>query len=216
MKLKIAIAVSMLAVAQSAQAQDTFHWLVAPAANGPEARKFYLPEGTHVRLRTITQISSRDNKPGDRIYLEVAENVSFRGQTVIPVGAPVIGEVSELQHNGHFGKKGLVGLRLIEVETPNGPVQIGGEQAGKGKDQTALSVGTILLVSTLGYFIHGTSAVIAPGTPVDGYLRGDLRFAWHPTPDAERLGMGERAQPDMVSRLGVRDAAAQPGFSGSN
>lgn len=35
----------------------------------------------------------------------MAESVSFRGQIIIPIGAPVVGEVARFQRNGHVEKK---------------------------------------------------------------------------------------------------------------
>src|SRR3546814_3407633 len=114
--------------------------------------------GTPLRLRTRTQVSTKDNKPGNRLYLEVAERVSFRGQVVIPIGGAVVAEVSRVQRNGHFGKKGKLEIRLISVETPSGPVRLRGTAYDEGKSGTAASVATMALLSGLGFLIHGTSA----------------------------------------------------------
>jgi hypothetical protein len=137
--------------------------------------------GTPVMLRTLTQISTKDNKPGDRIYLEVAENVMDGNQIVIPVGTPAFAEVASTQRNGHFGKKGKIEISLRELQTRYGPVRLLGSSNDEGKSGTAASVATMVLVSPLGFLIHGTSAMIPAGTPVQGNLGGDLRFASNPS-----------------------------------
>jgi hypothetical protein len=150
-----------LAVGSAAQAQTVFMWPAPERASAGEGQRFYLPMGTPLMLRTRTQISTKDNKPGDRVYLEVAESVSFRGQMVIPIGSPVTAEVTRVQRNGHVGKKGKLEIRLLQAQTPYGPVRLTGTSYDESKSGTALSVTAMLLLSGLGgFFIHGTSAEI--------------------------------------------------------
>lgn len=198
-------AVIALAIGGTAQAQTAFHWPAPEVQPVGEAKRFYLPMGTPLMLRTRTQISTKDNKPGDRVYLEVAESVSFRGQIVIPIGAPVFAEVSMVQRNGHVGRKGKLQIRLISAETPNGPVRLTGTAYDEGRSGTALSVGTMLFVSALGgYFIHGTSAQLPSGTPVQAYLAEPLRFTWYA--ETEQKVALLPARPDAYD-------APKPGFS---
>jgi hypothetical protein len=189
MRTLIAVsAAAALAIAATAQAQTTYQWPSPETTVANDGQRFHLPAGTPLTLRTRTQISTKDNKPGDRVYLEVAESVYFRGQVVIPAGAPVYGEVVSLQRNGHLGKKGKLEVRLIQAETPSGPVRLTGRAYDEGKSGTALSVGTMLFVSALGgFFIHGTSAEIPAGTEVLASLEQPLRFTW------DRKGVGAQA-----------------------
>lgn len=132
-KLAAASAAIALAVTGAAQAQTTYHWPAPERAPAGDGQRFYLQMGTPLMLRTRTQISTKDNKPGDRVYLEVAENVSFRGQTVIPIGSPVFAEVSRAQRNGHFGRKGKLEIRLHYAQTPSGPVRLTGTAYDEGR-----------------------------------------------------------------------------------
>lgn len=174
-----------LLAAGSAHAQTVYP---GSATNGPpfaQAKRYYLPIGTPLKLQTTTPLSTKDSKSGDRVRLEVVEDVSFRGTVVVPVGTSIIGEVSRAQRNGHVGKKGKLEIRLVSVEMPDGPVRLSGTVYDEGKSQTALSVGTMLLVSPLGGFlIHGTSASIPAETPVTAYIMEPLRFAWRPEKEA--------------------------------
>lgn len=194
----------VLMMGGTAQAQTAFYWPAPEAQSAGEAKRYYLPMGTPLMLRTRTQVSTKDNKPGDRLYLEVAESVSFRGQIVIPIGAPVFAEVSRVQRNGHFGKKGKLEIRLISAETPSGPVRLSGTAYDEGKSGTAASVATMALLSGLGFLIHGTSAELAPGTPVQAYLAEPLRFTWYP--EAGPKMAIQQARPDRFNE-------AAPGFS---
>jgi hypothetical protein len=180
------------------QAQDTFYW-PAQAPTTASTRMLSLPMGTPVMLETRTQISTKDNRPGTRIYLRVAENVMYGNQIVIPAGAPAVGEVTQSDQNGHWGKKGKLAINLLYVQTPSGPVQIGGEAYKNGKSGAALSITTFALVSVLGLFIHGTSAVIPHGTPVQAYLAQPVIFAVQQT--AQAMVPGAMATPGQVAAL---------------
>ncbi len=202
---KAAAAIAAFMVYGTAQAQTVFHWPAPETQPLGEAKRYYLPMGTPLMLKTRTQISTKHNKPGDRVYLEVAESVSFRGQIIVPIGAPVVAEVSRAQRNGHVGKKGKLEIRLLYAETPSGPVRLTGTSYDEGKSGTALSVGTMLFASALGgFFIHGTSARIDAGTPVEAYLAEPLRFTWYPEPGPKIVLIP--AQPDSYE-------TARPGFS---
>lgn len=64
--------------------------------------------------------------------------------------------------------------------TPHGPVRLAGAARDEGVSGTVASVATILLVSPLGFLIHGTSAMVPAGTVVNGQLDADLKFRWFP------------------------------------
>lgn len=202
---KTAAVVAALMVPGAAQAQSVFHWPAPEAQPVGEAKRYYLPMGTPLMLKTRTQVSTKDNKPGDRVYLEVAESVSFRGQIIIPIGAPVVGEVARFQRNGHVGKKGKIEIRLLYAETPSGSVRLTGASRDEGTSGTAASVATMVLLSPLGGFlIHGTSAKIDAGTTVEAYLAEPLRFTWYP--ETEQKVALLPATPDGYGE-------AKPGFS---
>lgn len=158
----------------TASAQSFNYWPAAPTVS---SRNMYVPMGTQLTLISRTQVSTKDSKAGDRIYFTVAETMSFRGQVVIPAGAVAVGEVARSDRNGYLGKKGKIDVNLLYVETPTGPVRLSGGANNQGTSGLIPSVATIVLVSPLGYFIHGTSAHIPPGTPVQAYLGEDMHFA---------------------------------------
>lgn len=175
----LASAAGSLVFSTAGHAQTTYHWPATAFASNGVGQEYHLPVGTPIPLRTRATVSTKLNKAGDRIDLEVAEDVVFREQVIIPAGTPVVGEISMAQSNGHLGKKGKLEIRLLEVQTPHGPARLSGTAYDEGKSGTALSLATMVFVSTLGGFlIHGTSAEIPAGTEVEAYLASDLRFAW--------------------------------------
>lgn len=176
---KIIGAATMLCVGGVATAQETFYW-PAPSSNGQDARATYFPMGTPLMLRTRTQVSTKDNKPGDRVYLEVAEGLFYKGQVVIPAGSVAVAEVARADRNGHFGRKGKLDIRLLYVQTPSGPVRVGGNSYDEGTTGLYTSIATIAFLSPLGFLVHGTSAHIPLGSTVQAYLAEPMRFFERP------------------------------------
>lgn len=191
------------AVAQEAGAQSYVYWPAPVAATPSAVPMSYFPMGTPLLLRSRTQVSTKVNVPGDRFYLDVAESLSYRGQVVIPAGAVAVAEVASVQRNGHFGKKGKLEIRLLYIDTPNGPVRLSGQANDEGTSGTITSVATIMFASALGFLVHGTSAQLPPGTAVRAYLAEDLRFAVQPLQQVAAM----QVQPDMASAMVRQDDA---------
>lgn len=200
----------------AAQAQTTVYW-PAPARTDAPGKRYEFPMGTPISLVTRTQINTKDNEAGDRIYFEVAESLTFRGQIVVPVGSVAVGEVTRSERNGHFGDKGKLEIRLLYVQTPYGPVRLTGRAYDEGKSGAVWSFGTMLLASPLGFLIHGTSGYIEPGTPVQGYFADPMTFTYNPPAHAETAVAV--VQPDSARTLPASfdpsvfgGAGPQPGF----
>ncbi|MEO5866733.1 MAG: hypothetical protein ABIS14_09705 [Sphingomonas sp.] len=160
--------------ASAAHCQDFVQW-TAPASTpvGPSA---YFPMGTPLQLTTRTELNTKDNRAGDRFYLEVAEPLAYRGQVVVPAGSVAVGEVMRAEHNGHFGKKGQLEVRLNYVQTPSGPIRLSGRTARSGTDQGVLAIGGAAFIAWPMLFIHGTSGRLPADTVMTAYLADDLHF----------------------------------------
>jgi hypothetical protein len=198
------LAAAMLATMSQAAMADTIYWPAMAATANAREKVAYFPMGTALKLTTRTQLSTKDNHPGDRFYLEVAEALSYHGQTILPVGSVAVGEVVRADRNGHMGKKGKLDVRLLYIETPYGQVHLSGRSNKEGKSGTLVAVGGVLFVSTLFYFVHGTSGTIAADTPVTAYLAEDLRF---PDRAPAMQQAGTRVVPDQVSAARIDSSA---------
>ena len=159
-------------LAGTAQARDAEAWS-APAGN-VEVRSF--PPGTELMLRLKTDLSTKSSLPGERVELELAQPLMDRAAVVLPVGTRAVGEVANVQRNGHLGRKGKLAVRLLYLDSSSGRVQLNGGSQVEGESGTALSVATIVFVSPLGFLIHGTSARMLQGTTVQAYTAEDLRY----------------------------------------
>ena len=199
MKRMMAGVVLGLGMSGLAQAQNSYHW-PAPATTAQAAEAAYFPIGTPLTLRTRTQVSTKTNKPGDRLYLEVAETLYYHGQAVIPAGSVAVGEVARADRNGHVGRKGKLDVNLLYVETPSGPIRLTGGSSDEGTSGLITSVATMALVSPLGFFVHGTSAHLPYGTPIVAALAEPMRF-YPQSVQQEALNV---VQPDGVRALPAR------------
>ncbi len=198
-----ATALGMLAT--PAAAQNFVYWPAPAAVTGTPVPMSYFPMGTPLTLRSRTQVSTKVNKPGDRLYLDVAESLSYRGQVVVPAGSVAVAEVAAVQRNGHFGKKGKLEIRLLYIDTPSGPVRLSGQANDEGTSGTITSVATILFASPLGFLVHGTSAQLPPGTLVRAYLADDMQFAVQPQSQVAAM----QAYPDRTLPVSFEAAKGQ-------
>ena len=78
-----------------------------------------LEEGTHIRVRLQTELSSARSEKGDAFRGRVDADVMQDGQVLIPAGAEIEGKVVEAS-SGHFGGRGSLRLRPEIVILPNG------------------------------------------------------------------------------------------------
>lgn len=223
MEVRFALAATLAMIGSGAHAQEVYY---TPARQTvPHVPQRYFPVGTPIELTTRTELSTKDVKPGDRVYLSVAESLTYQGQIIVPVGTQAVGEVAWSEKNGHFGVKGKLGIRLLYVDTPFGQTRIEGEASKNGASGTLASFATIALVSPLGFLIHGTSGKMPYGTTVHAYLAEPLTFVELPAPvqsaslpalagGQEVAAQSVMAPPAMAEPVTRQPSATQPASPG--
>lgn len=133
-----------------------------------------LRAGTEISLVTRTELNSRRSRAGDRFELEVSEPVTLNGEVVIPAGSVATGEVTRRRGKGMWGRRGILETRLLYVRVGDQNIRITGQAGDRGRAGTAGVIASVALVPVAGFFVTGTSAVIASGTRATGYLEADL------------------------------------------
>lgn len=78
-----------------------------------------LAEGTSIRVRLLSRLSSAATEKGETFRTKVASDVVQGGQVLIPAGAEIDGSVVEVS-GGHFGGHGTMRLRPETVILPGG------------------------------------------------------------------------------------------------
>lgn len=139
-----------------------------------------LRAGTQIALKTSEAITTEGKKlrVGQRVQLEVAEAVSLNGQTVIPIGSPVTGEITDVRNKGMWGKSGHITGRVLYVRANGNQIRLTGSFDDKGTTGTAGVVAAIAFVPVAGFFTTGTSARLPLGAPVTAFLDEDISVAF--------------------------------------
>lgn len=150
---------------------------MAPIAPASQA---VLRAQTPVILRMTEELTTKKKalRVGQRFNLEVAEAVQVNGVTVIPIGAPAIGEITQVRNKGMWGKSGYIGARVVQVRVGDRTIRASGSFDDKGVTGTAAVVASIALVPIVGFFTTGTSAMIPLGSQVKAFIDEDVPLAF--------------------------------------
>lgn len=137
-----------------------------------------LRAGVEVPLRTREELTTKKKalRVGQRVQLEVASNVESNGIVVIPSGTPAVGEITEVRNKGMWGKSGYISVRIVSLRLGDRNVRLSGTFDDKGVTGTGGVVAAIAFVPIAGFITTGTSAMIASGSAVKGFLDEDIAF----------------------------------------
>ncbi len=191
--MKNLTALAAVAVALSGQpvfAQQSLAPTVAPAA--PAAAVLAQPQvileaptnqnilraGTEIPMVLREELTTKKKKlrVGQRFQMEVGQNVTQGGVTVIPAGTPGTGEITEIRNKGMWGKSGYINARIVSIRLGDRTIRVSGTFDDKGVTGTGGVVASIALIPLAGFFTTGTSAFIASGSGVKGFLDEDIAF----------------------------------------
>ena len=135
-----------------------------------------LRQGTQIRLTVVTAVNSKENKVGNRVDFQVADDVMVNGKTVVARGTPAFGELTMTKKSGSFGKKGKLEGRLLYIKMQNENLPITGTFDDKGKAGTAATVAVAVVAGVFSAFVKGKNANMEAGTEVTGTLERDVSF----------------------------------------
>ena len=139
-----------------------------------------LRTGTEVNLKLKEPLSTQGKKlrVGYRFQMEVADPVTVNGQTVVPVGSPAIGEVTEVRNKGMWGKSGHLTANALYVTVNGRQIRLTGTFDDKGVTGTAAVVAAVVFVPVVGFFTTGTSARIPVGAPIKAFIGEDVALSF--------------------------------------
>lgn len=173
----VALACALLAGASGANAQVM---PAQPVIGVPAGDMAVLRTGTEVSLKTSEELTTKGKKlkVGQRIRMEVAEPVLVNGVVVIPAGSPAMGEITDVRNKGMWGKSGKLNARVLYTTVNGRQIRLSGAFDDKG---TAGGVGatavSALVFLPAGFFMTGTSAKVAMGSPVKAFVDEDVQLA---------------------------------------
>jgi hypothetical protein len=97
-----------------------------------------VPAGTHIMVRTDSQINSGSAHVGQSFHANLVRDLVVNGKTIAKSGAPVKGKVTYAKSSGRLHAPGELTIRLTSIQLADGkilPVSTSGFRA-KGKSHT--------------------------------------------------------------------------------
>lgn len=131
-----------------------------------------VPQGTHVLLSLVGELSTKHAKDGDRVYLRTDSPIYAEGRVVLPRGCDVQGTVTHAKQAGKVAGKGELAVRFDMLILPNGVTRDfrATPHGGEGKldgDTKAADGRTVLLGAGMGAGV-GAIASGAAGAGIGG------------------------------------------------
>jgi hypothetical protein len=167
---------------------SVFGQAVVPAPVAPAAAPIAAPVTTNAILRTGTEVPLRLSEElttkgkrlrvGQRFRMETSASVVVQGVTVIPVGSPAVGEITEVRNKGGWGKSGHLAGRALYVTVNGRQIRLTGafDDKGVAGGVGAVAVSAIVFLPA-GFFMTGTSARVPVGAPVKGFVDEDVQLS---------------------------------------
>jgi len=164
--------------------------VVSPAPSpivAPTSSNALLRVGTPVPVRLLEELTTQGKKlrVGQRFRMETSEPVMVQGVTVIPVGSPVVGEITDVRNKGMWGKSGHLGARMLYATVNGRQIRLSGSFDDKG---VAGGVGAVavsaLVFLPAGFFMTGTSARVPAGSTMKAFVDEDVQLALSAAPVA--------------------------------
>lgn len=166
-----AMAQPVVLPAPSATAQAQSAVLVAPQAPSDILRA---GAPVPVALSEMLTTKGKHLKVGQRVQLEVAQDVMVNGRLVIPARSPVEGVLTEVRNKGMWGKSGAIHLQIKSVTINGTAIRLKGDMDSRGETGTAGVVGAIVVLPVAGFFVTGTSAEMPLNMPGRAFLDQDI------------------------------------------
>jgi hypothetical protein len=188
----------------------------APSALGVPSRscsedskgKIRLPNGKSVRLLLTQQVSSKTSRVGDKVKLQVLDDVKVGGLVVIARKAPASGTIAAVKPAGRAWRTGGIVVQLDSVTLVNQqqqPIEFsnawrGGPTAADAIGAWGLAVGETLGLASfllpLAPLQHGKQATLQRSTVLQAFTHGEALLdrmsieASQPRPPEKRSGPG--------------------------
>jgi hypothetical protein len=171
--------------------------LTACAAVPLMAQVLTIEDGTPVRLRLNSTVSSGTAHEGDMVDFEVTEPLVARGLVLIPKGSIALGHVSKVRAKRRFGRAGELEISIDSVRVGDGgtaPLR-----ATKEEGETPLQGGKLaatVVASPVLVWVKGKNVEFERGVETTAYVRGNV------TVDEAKLRAPYQNAPQAVQNAG--------------
>jgi hypothetical protein len=148
-----------------------------------------------VALSEFLTTKGKRLKVGQRVQLEVAQDVLLDGRVVIPARSPVEGVLTEVRNKGMWGKSGGIHLQIKSVNINGTSIRLKGDMDSRGETGTAGVVGAIVVLPVAGFFVTGTSAEMPLNMPGRAFLDQDIALSLPAAAPAAAVSVPAAAAP---------------------
>jgi len=177
----IGTAIAVCSTASLAQAQVAVPQTAVSPISAPTTTNAVLRVGTEVPLRLLEELTTKGKnlRVGQRFRMETSEPVIVQGITVVPAGAPAVGEITDVRNKGMWGKSGHLGARLLYLTANGRQIRLSGafDDKGVAGGVGAVAVSAIVFLPA-GFFMTGTSAKVPVNTIVKGFVDEDVQLSF--------------------------------------
>lgn len=135
----------------------------APATTATPSVAATLAAGTPVFVMLDADLSTMTAKLGDRFPVVVLHDIVDRETIVIPQGTTGFGEVTFTTNKGAFGKPGIIGIALRQLQIGDRQVALSGRYREEGANKDGATAATMFAVGVFSAFIKGKPGVIPRG-----------------------------------------------------
>lgn len=162
-----------------------------------------LRTGTVIQLKLQEALSTEGKKlrVGQHFQLAVVEPVMVNGQIVIPVDSPAVGEITEVRNKGMWGKSGHLTASLLYVSVNGRQIRLTGTFDDKGVTGTGGVVAAVVLVPVVGFFTTGTSARVASGSQIKGFIGEDVPLVFTDTTPVTPMSVPVSVPKDSINSV---------------
>jgi hypothetical protein len=138
-----------------------------------------IEEGTFLKVKSLSEISSKIASEGDLLDFSVYEDVVIKGKIVLKEGSVVKGHVEEAEKAKGVGKQGSLRIQFDFAKAADGTkIPLRSTRAGfEGEDKTTTSVALAVVVSPLFLLKKGKEAKIPAGKIMEAYVARDVEVA---------------------------------------
>lgn len=189
----------------------------APVAPPTPPPPVVLPAGTTLAVRLNDTLDSKTSKAGDTFTASVAQPVTVHGQTVIPAGAAVSGDIENAKQGGKISGESelsvhLTSLRLNGMSYPIATGPLVQQAKGKGSRTAKIGAGTAAAGALIGGIAGGgkgaaIGALAGGGAGVAGSAFTGNKGATIP---AETVVQFQLAHPLELPVVGTHTAPSNP------
>jgi hypothetical protein len=139
-------------------------------------KKYVIPEGTLLRVKSLTSFDSKTVHEGDMIDFATIDDFEVDGVTLIKEGAIVNSFVESAEHAKGIGKKGTLKVQFnytkaidgtkIPLRSTKGTIQ--------GEDKAGGAIALAVVVSPLFLLKKGKEAKVTEGKIMEAYVNRDV------------------------------------------